>query len=269
MTTQTSVRPTPERSGAAAPVLVGCSHGTNDHVGRQVVRSILDDVRAARPGLEVREAFVDVQQPEVADVVTSVVTADGGGRGAVVVPLLLSGGYHVEVDIAEAVAARDGSPGRAVATPALGPDHRLVDLLAQRLTEAGVRPHDAVVVAAAGSSRSGAARDVERVAAGLREWHPGPVAVGYGAKAQPSVPEAVAAARAALADAAGPEQRDGDAVTPQVVVAAYLLAPGYFYDRVLEAGADVVTAPLGANPRLTSIVLDRYDAAAATIDTGK
>src|SRR5690554_3067433 len=107
MTTQPSTRPAPERSGAAAPVLVGCSHGTNDHIGRQVVRSILDDVRAARPGLDVREAFVDVQQPEVADVVTSVVTADGGGGGVVVVPLLLSGGYHVEVDIAEAVAGRD------------------------------------------------------------------------------------------------------------------------------------------------------------------
>lgn len=264
MTTHTSTRPAPERTGVAAPVLVGCSHGTNDHTGRQVVRRILDDVRAARPGLDVREAFVDVQQPEVADVVTSVVTADGGSGAAVVVPLLLSGGYHVEVDIAEAVADREGSPGRAVATPALGPDHRLVDLLAHRLTEAGVRPHDAVVVAAAGSSRSGAARDVEKVAAGLREQHPGPLTVGYGAKAQPSVPEAVAAARTALTEAARREQHVGDA--PRVVVAAYLLAPGYFYDRVLEAGADVVTAPLGADPRLTSIVLDRYDFAAATLD---
>ncbi|MBD8063755.1 sirohydrochlorin chelatase [Oceanitalea stevensii] len=269
MTTQTSTRPAPGRAGVADPVLVGCSHGTNDPIGRQVVRRILDDVRAARPRLDVREAFVDVQEPEVADVVTSVVTADGGSGRAVVVPLLLSGGYHVEVDIAEAVADRDGPSARAVATPALGPDHRLVDLLAHRLTEAGVRPHDAVVVAAAGSSRSGAARDVERVAAGLREWHPGPVTVGYGAKARPSVPYAVAAARAALADAAGPEQRDGGATTPRVVVAAYLLAPGYFYDRVLEASADVVTAPLGADPRLTSIVLDRYDTAVAALAAGE
>ncbi|WP_413450472.1 CbiX/SirB N-terminal domain-containing protein [Georgenia phoenicis] len=270
MTTHIAAAPAPERSRpGSAPVLIGCSHGTNDPTGRQVVRSILDDVRAARPGLDVREAFVDVQQPEVADVVTSVVTSDRGSGGAVVVPLLLSGGYHVEVDIAAAVADRDGPASRAVATPALGPDHRLVDLLAHRLEEAGVRPHDAVVVAAAGSSRSGAARDVEKVAAGLRKRHPGPVTVGYGAKAQPSVPDAVTAARAALAGAARPEQRDGDAAAPRVVVAAYLLAPGYFYDRVLEAGANVVTAPLGADPRLTSIVLDRYDAAAAALAAGK
>ena len=50
------------------------------------------------------------------------------------------------------------------------------------------------------------------------------------------------------------------------VVAAYLLAPGFFYDRVLEAGGDVVTAPLAPDARLTEIVLDRYATAAATLD---
>jgi hypothetical protein len=44
-------------------------------------------------------------------------------------------------------------------------------------------------------------------------------------------------------------------------VASYLLAPGYFYDRVMEAGADVVAAPLAPDERLVQIVLDRYDAA--------
>ncbi|NKY40020.1 sirohydrochlorin chelatase, partial [Cellulomonas septica] len=67
----------------------------------------------------------------------------------------------------------------------------------------------------------------------------------------PRVPAAVAAARADL--------------TPggRVVVASYLLAPGYFYDRVREAGADVVAAPLAPDPRLADVVLDRYDAVAA------
>jgi sirohydrochlorin ferrochelatase len=237
---------------AGRPVLVGCSHGTNDLAGRAVVRALLDDVRAARPELDVREAFVDVQQPEVADVVTSVVAPDDAApRDAVVVPLLLSGGFHVGVDIAASVEDRGPGTGSAAAATPLGPDARLVDLLADRLAEAGVRPDDAVVVAAAGSSRPGAARDVEQLAAGLRERHPGPVTVGYGAMAKPSVPEAVAAARAQLGT--------------RVVVAAYLLAPGFFHDRLLEAGADVVTAPLAPDPRLTSIVLDRYADAAATL----
>lgn len=265
--------------GTAAPVLIGCSHGTNDLTGREVIRALLDDVRAARPDLDVREAFVDVQQPEVSDVVTSVVApsaatddpdgsatnaadgsvadgsvADGAQPGdAVVVPLLLSGGFHVSVDVAAAVEDRGPGAGRATAATPLGPDPRLVDLLVERLAEAGLRPDDVVVVAAAGSSRPGAARDVEELAAGLRERVSGPVTVGYGAMAKPSVPDSVAAARVDLAAGA------------RVVVAAYLLAPGFFYDRVLEAGADVVTAPLAPDARLTAVVLDRYAAAAATL----
>ncbi|MGN6239654.1 MAG: sirohydrochlorin chelatase [Cellulosimicrobium cellulans] len=258
----------------AAPVLVGCSHGTSDLTGRDVIRALLEDVRAARPDLDVREAFVDVQQPEVADVVTSVVSptaavgdphgsaagvadgsaADGAQPGdAVVVPLLLSAGFHVSVDVAAAVEDRGPGSGRAAAGSPLGPDPRLADLLAERLAEAGVRPGDVVVLAAAGSSRPGAARDVEELAARLRERVPHPVTVGYGAMAQPSVPDAVATARADLAPGG------------RVVVAAYLLAPGFFYDRVLEAGGDVVTAPLAPDPRLTAIVLDRYAAAASTL----
>ncbi|MFD4990931.1 sirohydrochlorin chelatase [Cellulosimicrobium cellulans] len=256
----------------AAPVLIGCSHGTSDLTGRDVIRALLDDVRAARPDLDVREAFVDVQQPEVADVVTSVVdpsaatdgpdgsapdgasVADGAQPGdAVVVPLLLSAGFHVSVDVATAVEDRGPGTGRAAAASPLGPDPRLADLLAERLGEVGVRPGDAVVLAAAGSSRPGAARDVEELAAALRERVPGPVTVGYGAMAKPSVPDAVAAARADLAPGG------------RVVVAAYLLAPGFFYDRVLEAGGDVVTAPLAPDARLTAIVLDRYATAAATL----
>jgi len=279
--------PAPERPHrpAGSPVLIGCSHGTSDLTGREVIRALLDDVRAARPDLDVREAFVDVQLPEVADVVTSVVaperTSSGGAavpgepvpgdaavpgepvprdaapapRDAVVVPLLLSGGFHVGVDVAESVVDRGPGAGRAAAAPALGPDPRLVDLLADRLAEAGVRSDDAVVVAAAGSSRPGAARDVEELAAGLRERRPGSVSVGYGAMARPSVPDAVAAARADLAPGG------------RVVVAAYLLAPGFFYDRVLEAGADVVTAPLAPDARLTAIVLDRYADTAAALPT--
>ncbi|MGO2702390.1 MAG: sirohydrochlorin chelatase, partial [Cellulosimicrobium funkei] len=150
-----AVADAPAGPRAAAPALVGCSHGTDDLAGRAVVRALLDDVRAARPDLDVREAFVDVQQPEVADVVTAVVApSDGGAPGdAVVVPLLLSAGFHVSVDVAAAVEDRGPGTGAAAASGPLGPDPRLVDLLAERLAEAGLRDGDAVVIAAAGSSR--------------------------------------------------------------------------------------------------------------------
>ncbi|NUT42667.1 MAG: sirohydrochlorin chelatase, partial [Thermoactinospora sp.] len=35
------------------------------------------------------------------------------------------------------------------------------------------------------------------------------------------------------------------AVKPGTAIASYLLAPGFFHDRLLDAGADLVTAPLG------------------------
>ena len=55
----------------APPVLVGCSHGTDSVEGQAVIRSILASVADVRPDLVVREAFVDVQEPAVADVVAS------------------------------------------------------------------------------------------------------------------------------------------------------------------------------------------------------
>jgi sirohydrochlorin ferrochelatase len=227
------------------PVLVGCSHGTDSVAGRAAIRSILDAIRRQRPDLDVREAFVDVQQPEVPDVVAGAVEPDGST--AVVVPLLLSVGFHVRVDIAESV---EGHP--AVAAAPLGPDPRLVDLLTDRLAEAGLRDDDAVVLAAAGSTDPAAAVAVEAIGSGLAERLGRAVHIGYGAGATPRVPEAVAAARATGAR--------------RVVVAAYLLAPGFFHDRVLEAGGDVVSAPLAPDDRLAAIALDRYAAACARLE---
>lgn len=229
---------------ATGPVLVGCSHGTDDLAGREAIRSILADVAATRPEVRVREAFVDVQVPEVGAVVADALAEQRGG--VVVVPLLLSVGFHVKVDIAEAV----DRPG-AVASGPLGPDPRLVDVLVDRLHAAGLAEDDAVVLAAAGSTDPAAALAVEAVAAGLADRLTQHVTIGYGAGAQPRVAAAVAAARADLPPGG------------RVVVASYLLAPGYFYDRVREAGADVVTVPLAPDPRVADVVLDRFDAVAA------
>jgi sirohydrochlorin ferrochelatase len=227
-------------------VLVACAHGTRNPTGRRLVAELALAARRLRPGLATTAAFVDVQPPTVGDVVAGLA---GEHRAAVVVPLLLSGGYHVHVDIAGAVAAHPS----AVAARPLGPDPRLVDVLADRLRAAGADPADpgtAVVVAAAGSSDPRAVADVERTAALLQRGRSGPVTCGYGSAAAPSVPDAVAAARAAGA--------------ARVVVAAYLLAPGHFAGRLAAAGADTVTAPLLPDDRIAAVLLDRYDAARPT-----
>ncbi|SDD09519.1 sirohydrochlorin chelatase [Auraticoccus monumenti] len=225
-----------EQATPPGPVLLLCAHGTDNLEGRAVVDALA--ARVAARGVRVEQTWVDVQYPQVEEVLTGLV---GAGERVVVVPALLSAGYHTQVDIAGAVAAH---PGRALATAALGPDPRLADLLHRRLVEAGAEPTDAVVLAAAGSSRGEAAEAVREVAALLEQRWGGPVSVGFGAKAEPSVAEAVRAARVGTSG--------------RVVIASYLLAPGFFHDRLVDQGADVVTAPLGVAEELDEIVLARY-----------
>ena len=230
---------------SAQPVLVACAHGTRNPTGRRLIAELALAARALRPGLQTTAAFVDVQPPTVVDVVQDLAAA---GTPVVVVPLLLSGGYHVHVDIAGAVGAHEG----ARAARPLGPDLRLAAVLHTRLTGAGEDerdPNTAVVLAAAGSSDPRAVADVEDTADLLQRSWAGPVTTGYGSAAQPTVPDAVAAARKAGAE--------------RVVVASYLLAPGHFHGKLLEAGADRVTAPLLPDDRIAAVLLDRYDAALA------
>lgn len=220
-----------------SPALLAASHGTASHHGQRAVAALVRAVAQRLPDIGVEPAFVDVQEP---DVPTSLRGIDGPVR---VVPLLLSAGYHVYVDLTEAVTGRDDT----ALTGALGPDPRLVELLLRRLGEAGMRSDDAVVLAAAGSSDARAVVDCEAVAASLGERLGRAVPVGYLSAAQPTLVDAVAAARAG----------------GRVVVATYLLAPGFFAERARGSGADVVSAPLliadGEVPdELVDVVLDRY-----------
>jgi sirohydrochlorin ferrochelatase len=215
-----------------------------------VVRGLLDEVSEAAAGVDVQSAFVDVEAPAVGDVVADIASAGGF---AVVVPLLVSAGYHVHVDIAQAVERAEAvRPGCVVAAGALGPDPALVSILTDRLAEEAVRPGEVVVLAAAGSSDAAAVSDVHLAASWLRHRHDGPVLTGYVSAAGPSVAEAVAAGRALLAGRRGGGRR------PRVVVASYLLAPGFFHGRLQDAGADQVTRPLAPHPALADLVLRRF-----------
>ncbi len=226
-----------------APVLVVCAHGTRDPRGRETVGALVRAVAARLPHVDVREAYVDVHGPEVADVVAGIPQAGGRGPAGVVVPLLLAAGFHVRVDLAEAVGDRPD----VVVTGALGPDDRLVDLVLDRLAAAGAPPDAAVVLAPAGSSDERAQADSAEVARRLGERLEAPVRCAFAAGPRPPVACAVTAARI-----------EGASV---VVVASYLLAPGFFQRRLESCGADVVTLPLLPDPRIVDVVLDRYRAA--------
>jgi sirohydrochlorin ferrochelatase len=225
----------------APPALVLCAHGTRNPVGRETVHGLVAAVAGRLPEVPVLEAYVDVQRPEVSEVVAGIPPAQGGAVAGVVVPLLLAAGYHVHVDVAASVASRPD----VVTTPALGPDDRLVALLTDRLREAGVPADTSVVLAAAGSSDPRAQQDSAEMARRLGRARGGQVTLAYAAGPSPTVADAVRSVR---------EAQGGSAVA----VASYLLAPGSFQSRLGESGADVVTGPLAPDARLVDIVVDRY-----------
>ncbi|GAA2163820.1 sirohydrochlorin ferrochelatase [Humibacillus xanthopallidus] len=237
--------------GSDAPALIACSHGTASPAGQAAVAALVAAVAAARPDLEVHEAFVDVQQPDPAQVLGTL----SPDRQARLVPLLLSAGYHVFVDLSDIAADRAGTD----VTGALGPDPRLVALLHRRLVAAGLRDGDRVVLAAAGSSDARAVTDCAAMAESLAGLVGSPVTPAFLSAAEPRLADAVAAQR----DSAYAVQ-DGQSVTPpRVVVATYLLAPGYFADVAAASGADVVTPPLllpgePPPPELVDIVIERH-----------
>ncbi len=248
---------TPVGAVTGLPSVGLISHGTSSPTGQVLIEvlaaEVATDLRIRGLADEVMLGHVDVQKPDVDEVIARL-PAD---RPVILVPLLLSPGYHVHVDLAEAV-GRAAESGRDVRrTPTLGPDPRLAEILADRLPP--LRDDDEVILAAAGSSDERAnesCREMGRLlAAGLER----PVEVGF-----------LAGGGVPLKDLVE-QSRSGGA---RPVLANYLLAPGFFDDlarRLVEAGANGDSGPVGVlvpplltggaasavPPRLVDIVRDR------------
>ncbi|RZU62564.1 sirohydrochlorin chelatase [Zhihengliuella halotolerans] len=233
-----------------AGTLVAASHGTGSPVGQRAIRALVQAVDAARPGLRVAEAFVDVQTPDVPAVLSS------AGLRPRIVPLLLSTGYHTRHDLAEAAAGAQGT----TVSRALGPDARLADVLALRLKEAGLRKGDQVIMACAGSTDAQGVADCHTMAKLLSQTIGAKVEAAFVSAAEPSVETAVARAQERKQRGwFSPRRRAG-----RVVVSTFLMAPGHFAARVAGSDADVVAQPLlvpglPVPNELVEIVLERYD----------
>jgi sirohydrochlorin ferrochelatase len=202
--------------------LVLAAHGSADPRFAEVITSLAAIMRARRPGLEVRIGYLDHGPPDLAEVCD---------EACVVVPVLLTNGYHVHIDIP----SRAG--GAVIAAP-LGPDRRLAMVLADRLRGSGW-PGQPVVLAAAGSADEQALDDARTAAADLSRELGVEVTAAFLGSGQPRLGAAAA-------------------------IATYLIAPGRFADAVVAAGTAAgacVAPPLGADPRLAEIILDRYDTA--------
>lgn len=214
------------------PTLLAVSHGTSDADGARAIAGLVDAVAARLPEVEVRAAFVDVQQPDAVDALAAV---EGP---VVVVPLLLSSGFHVHHDLHGMVTER----ADAVVAAPLGPDTRLAAVLAGRLPAASESP---VILAVAGSRDPRSLTDAEGMAAVLRDQLGRRVELAYLAAREPDLPTAL---------------REH----PDAIVSTYLLARGYFFDLAeRQAAGRTLTLPLldgGAVPEpLIDIVVARYE----------
>lgn len=235
-------------------------HGTHSPLGRACVRALTDAVRLRRPDIEFTDAYVNVQSPGPEEVVRNLRSRPCVTE-VTIVPVLLSTGYHVKVDLqrAAALAATLDRPVTARVTRPLGPDPRLAAVLARRLQEAGLRGDDGRVltIADAGSRGLQAQRDVNAMSALLSRRLGRPVIVSHGSSADPVTADLV--------------RRNKDQGR-RVAVATYLLAPGHFANKLAASGADLVTLPLippdaagdpSAVPEeLIDLVLDRAGLAA-------
>jgi len=229
----------------ARPVrLMALTHGEPSVANRAAIMRLVDGVAAARPGADVSITFVDAQHRDVATTLAESVS----DPRAIIVPLVLSAGFHVRTGLSRGIAKLAGA-GASLAAP-LGPDDRLADLLAERIGPVD-GPDVSVVLAAAGSNDPRAVRECFETARRLGARLGRAVTVGFIAAAIPRLPDAIEMLRAVH-----PRTR--------VLVAAYLLAPGTFYDAAALAGGDVVTPPLmtpdaPAPRQLVELVLERID----------
>lgn len=217
------------------PTLLAAVHGTRSPAGQATTRALISRVRGVRPGLTVDLSFLDVLEPRL----TSRLSSPDGP--VVVVPVLLSAGYHVHEDIPAAA-------GRAVVARHLGPDRVLSHVLAARLAAAGGDAADTVALVASPSTRSSAARDLATAAADLAavlDRTVQPLTVGA------TLPDSLAA------------------LPGRVAIATYLLSEGHFFDALAAAASDVgavaVAEPLGAHPAIAELIVTRYDEALALV----
>ncbi len=230
--------------------LILTAHGSRDPRSAANAHAVAERLRGMRPGLDVRLAFLDLNAPNLVDVLAGL----PDGRAAVVSPFLLASAFHARLDIPKQIAEAGALDARQA--DVLGEDARLVTVLHERLAGLGVSPHDddlGVAVVAIGSSRAAAnartAQVASMLAAGTR-WAGATIA--FATRPEPSVEQAVRQLRLRGAR--------------RVVLAPWFLAPGLITDRVSTYAAAhgiPMAKPLGAHPLVAETLLDRYEQALA------
>lgn len=211
--------------------LVTVAHGTRKRTANATAVEVTRRA-AERLGLEAVTSYVELCEPLLVDVLAD------SDEPSIVVPLLLSTGYHLRQDLPAAAEGRPAVVGRS-----LGPHALLAAAQVDRLLLTGAERGSPLVMVAAGSSDPLATRDLERAAYLLGRAWGSPVRV---------------ATMSGLGERLEAVVRPGDVVSP------YLLAGGLFADRAArasrEAGAVAVAEVIGAHDAVVDLLCRRVTA---------
>ncbi|WP_395242883.1 sirohydrochlorin chelatase [Agromyces sp. MMS24-K17] len=238
---------------ASAPLrLLAVTHGPPSPANRAAVIQLVDAVATARPDLDVSISFVDSHPRDAIKALGEHLVEPG----AVLVPLVLSAGFHVRTGLNQGLDRVNGSG--VVLAGELGPDERLVEELARRVEDLGLVDTDVVVLAAAGSNDPRVSRECFETGRRLAVRLGRPVTVGFVASAVPRLHDAIDMVR---------DVHPGS----RIVIGAYMLAPGVFYDQAAAAGGDVIARPLlepdaTAPAAIVDLILDRYASALESME---
>jgi sirohydrochlorin ferrochelatase len=213
---------------ASAPHVLIVAHGTHSKLGLDVHHNLLAAIRANRPNSTFALCWLDVASPSLTEALRET------SGPAVIVPVLLSIGYHVKRDIPAVIGDRPNT----VQVSHLGPDARVVAAVFDRLRATpGWAPGNRTVLIGSGSSDPEARTELDHAARLLSGLTGAPVSIAQLSDSDPLA-------------GAGPSDD----------IASYLIAPGFFADKLRGlAGQRRVSDPIGAHPLLAELVVDRLD----------
>jgi sirohydrochlorin cobaltochelatase len=111
--------------------IILCGHGSRDALWRQPIEAVAARIVAAQPGLPVRCAYLEMQQPDLAAAAAELVSASV--TDVTVVPMFLGTGKHAREDLPRLLQRlRQLHPGVhfKLQIP-VGEEPRVLELLAQ------------------------------------------------------------------------------------------------------------------------------------------
>lgn len=223
------------------PPLVLVAHGSRDPRAQICVARLAHFLERRRPGIRVYPSFIELNEPLFRHLISRI------EETPIVVPLLLSSGYHLENDVRALARSWE-----TMVTSAIGPDEDLVEVLMYRLRQTQAPRETPTILAAAGSSDPGSLAEVQGIGRQLESRLGAPVKLAFIGGAHPRISDVV---------------KDMSSGIQGVAISTYLLSPGRFSQSLDQLPVAWVARPLGTHRLVIDLILSRYDCAVRELGT--